>query len=119
MFHLASLATTFVLVLSCSTGLSRGEQIRDCPAASLSCEKSKNKDNEYTCRVGAPRIPGYDPPRFSWSVTAGRVVDGDATDATRIIDVGGVDADVVTVTVEIKLGLPGCDSARSSVLKLH
>ena len=117
MFHFASLATMLALAPSFSVG-SR-QQIRDCPASALSCEKSDDKDSEYICRVNAPHVPGYDPPSFKWSVTAGKVMNGKPSDATRIIDVSGVDAEVVTVIVIIKLGLPGCDSAVSFSLKLR
>jgi len=115
MFHLASLATMFVLVLPSAPGLGSRGQIRDCPAASLSCEKSAKKDSEYICRVDAPQASQDG---FKWSVTAGKVMDC-PSEATRIIDVGGVDAESVTVTVAVKWKLPGCYSSVSAVLKLR
>ena len=119
MVGVASLAIISALFLSNSTGLSSGQKIRHCPSSSLICEKSDGKDSEYVCRVGAPHIPGYDPPRFKWSVTAGKVIYGHPTEPTRIIDVSGVDAEVVTVVVEVRLGLPGCESTVSWPLKLR
>jgi len=115
MFHLLSLATMFAVVLSFAPGLGSRYQIRDCPAASLSCEKSGTEESEYICRVGAPE-GSHD--GFKWSVTAGKVMDCPSED-TRRIDVGGVDSESVTVTVAVKWKLPGCYSSVSAVLKLR
>ncbi len=52
MFHLASLATMAVFVLSSAAEVGSHGQIRDCPAASLSCEKSK-RDSEHYSSVAA------------------------------------------------------------------
>ncbi len=72
MVRFAYLASICVAVISSSVHFAGGGRIRDCPSASLSCEKSK--DSEYVCQVTTPQS-SRKPPRFKWSVTGGKVLD--------------------------------------------
>ena len=74
--------------------------VEDCPSATASCQKTENQ-NEYRCVAFANQPSNKDVPRYSWHVSAGKIV-GDPKGHRIMIDVQQVEGKLVVVTVKVR-----------------
>ena len=80
--------------------LSPQRGIQDPPISSLACEKVAGRDFEYFCQATAQDPTPDDPPNYKFSASAGKITAGDDR-SNRRLDLRGVQADSVTVSVEV------------------
>lgn len=72
----------------------------DCPHATLTCQKTE-KGDEYSCVAFANQPSNEDTPRYSWDVSAGKIISDPK--AHRItIDALSVKAKALVVTLKVR-----------------
>ncbi len=74
--------------------------VEHCPSAAATCEKTE-VENEYRCVVFANQPSKEDNPRYTWQVSAGKIV-GDPKGQRIIVDAQQVEAKSVVVTVKVR-----------------
>jgi len=95
-------------------------QFNECPRAVLTCNKSSEKDFQYVCAAAANQPSAKHVPQYSWTVSAGRIID-DPAKPNITIDVDGVKAESVIVMLKVKwMKLPPtCDVSEVKKIQLR
>ena len=95
-------------------------QFNECPRAVLTCNKSSEKDSQYVCAAAANQPSAKHVPQYSWTVSAGRIID-DPAKPNITIEVDGVKAESVIVMLKVKWTKmpPTCDVSEVKKIQLR
>lgn len=90
---------------------------QSCPRATLTCQRNPSNRSEYACAVLAQYPSERNAPRYAWAVSEGSIR-GDRNSPNVTVEVGGVKAETLTVTAEVRWrGMPrACDVSLSEKL---